>query len=311
MLLYFTVQAFFLVLIRATEHTYYVKPDNFSTNCSSQEHSCLTLDDYASNQSEFFTSNSTFLFLPGTHTTRTIVFLVNVSGVRFIGCEFSETDFTIECTNVSDIMVQGLLLRLTGGESNTTMTFINSSDILVMHAIFQGTVQHQTRAILLEHSIATFTNCTFRENMGVSLGGGILVRERSKALVSNSTFIKNTALLNGGAVFVNQSEFWVSESVFTNNSADEAGGIFAFQSLLITSSTDFVSNSARVAGAAAVFQNADCKFSNTTVMGNFEAALFSIEVRLTLLGHQSLKKISILLLQQVVYYLLKHQPYHS
>ena len=87
MLLYFTVQAFFIVLIRASEHTYYVKPDNFSANCSSQEHPCLTLDDYASNQSEFFTSNSTFLFLPGTHTTRTVVFLVNVSGVRFIGCD--------------------------------------------------------------------------------------------------------------------------------------------------------------------------------------------------------------------------------
>ena len=109
--------------------------------------------------------------------------------------------------------------------------------------------------------------------MKVSLGGGILVRERSKALVSNSTFIKNTAL-KGGAAFVNQSEFWASECVFINNSAEEAGGIFAFQSLLITSSTDFVSNSARISGAAAVFQNADCKFSNTKVMGNLGVALF-------------------------------------
>ena len=95
-----------LVLVQASEHSYFVKPDNFSLNCSSQSSLCLTLDDYASNQSEFFTSNSTFLFLPGTHTTRTVVDLVNVSGVRFIGFEFSETDFTIECTNVSDIMVQ-------------------------------------------------------------------------------------------------------------------------------------------------------------------------------------------------------------
>ena len=234
-----------LVLVQASEHSYFVKPDNFSSNCSSHHgYPCLTLDDYASNQSEFFTSNSTFLFLPGTHTTRTVVNLVNVSGIRFKGFEFSETDFVIECTNVSDITVQGLLLRLTGGESNTTMTFINSSNILVMHAIFQGSMQHQTRAILLEHSIATFRSCTFRENMGVSSGGGMLVRNSSKAQVSNSTFIKNTAL-KGGAVFVNQSEFWFSESVFMNNSAVEGGGIFAFQSLLNTSSTDFVSNSAK------------------------------------------------------------------
>ena len=298
-----------LVFVQASEHSYFVKPDNFSSNCSSQDYLCLTLDNYASNQSEFFTSNSTFLFLPGTHTTRTVVLLVNISDVRFIGFEFSETDFTVECTNVSDITVQGLLLRLTSGESNTTMTFINSSNILVMHATFQGSMQHQTRAILLEHSIATFRNCTFKENMGVSSGGGILVRERSKALVWNSTFIKNTAI-KGGAVFVNQSEFWVSESVFVNNSAEKAGGIYASQSLLeggaafviqsefwvsesffinnsasdgggiyalkslfIISSTDFISNSAMIRGAAAVFENAEGKFSNITVIGNLVVAL--------------------------------------
>ena len=168
---------------------------------------------------------------------------------------------------------KGLLLRLTGGESNTAVTFINSSNILVMHATFQGSVQHQTRAMLLEHSIATFRNCTFRENMGVSLGGGILVRERSKAQVLNSIFIKNTALLKGGAAFVNQSEFWVSETVFVNNSAKEGGGIYALKSSLNISSTDLISNLARVLGAAAVFENAEGNFSNITVMGNLAVAV--------------------------------------
>ena len=96
--------------------------------------------------------------------------------------------------------------------------------------------------------------------MGVSLGGGIPVRERSKAQVLSSIFIKNTALLKGGAVFVNQSEFWVSETVFVNNSAEEGGGIYALKSSLNISSTNFISNSARVLRAAAVFENAEGNF---------------------------------------------------
>ena len=72
---------FVLVPLTASEQIYFVKPDNNLSDCPSQEHPCLTLSEYASNQSEFFTSNSTFLFLPGTHTTRTVVLLVDVSNV--------------------------------------------------------------------------------------------------------------------------------------------------------------------------------------------------------------------------------------
>ena len=98
-----------LVLAKASENTYFVKPDNFSLNCSSQNYPCLTLDDYASSQSEFFTSNSTFLFLPGAHTTRTVVLLVNVfniillTGFNDSDPELYQTDFSVECINALNI----------------------------------------------------------------------------------------------------------------------------------------------------------------------------------------------------------------
>ena len=101
-----------LVLVRASEHTYFVKPNNVSTSCQSHMSPCLTLDEYAANQSEFFTSNSTFLFLPGNHTTTTVVLLVNVSNIVLRGNDSNPesclTDWSIECKSVVNLVLQGL-----------------------------------------------------------------------------------------------------------------------------------------------------------------------------------------------------------
>ena len=253
------------VLAKASENTYIVKADNVSSNCSIQDYLCLTLDDYASNQSEFFTSNSTFLFLPGTHTTRTVVNLVNVSNIVLQGFDSDpnlyRVEFSIEFVRAVNITTQGLTLRFTGEKNDTVLSFIDSRNVLIMFMIFQGNVQYQIRAVLLKHSIATFKNCTFKQNTGVQFGGAIFIRELSKAIVLNSFFIGNTALLKGGAAYVEQSEFWVSESIFVNNSAVKGGGIFCLGSLFIASSAHFFKNLA----AALVFRQSKANFTGTSI----------------------------------------------
>ena len=90
---------------------------------------------------------------------------------------------------------------------------------------------------------------------------------------------------------MNQSEFWVSESVFVNNSAaNDAGGIYACQSLLMISSTDFISNLAGVRGAAAVFDKAEGRFFNTIVMGNLAVALAFYQSNANFTGTSIFKK---------------------
>ena len=91
-----------------SEKTYFVKPA--SSNCPKHDQPCLTLDEYASNQSEFFTSDSTVLFLNGTHTTRTIIHLENIFHLQFEGSDsrfHPEVDFSIKCSKVSGITFRG------------------------------------------------------------------------------------------------------------------------------------------------------------------------------------------------------------
>ena len=137
-----------LVFVGASEKTYSVKPA--SSSCPKHDQPCLTLDEYASNQSEFFTSNSTFLFLNGSHTTRTTIHMENISCLQFERSDSRsspEVDFSIKCSNVSGITFRGLVLKFTGRMNNTTLTFISSIDILVTLVSFLGS--NQTRAVAI------------------------------------------------------------------------------------------------------------------------------------------------------------------
>ena len=278
-----------LVLVGASEKTYFVKPA--SSSCPKHDQPCLTLDEYASNQNEFFTSDSTFLFLNGSHTTRTIIHLKNIFHLQlFEGSDSKsspEVDFSIKCSNVSGIIFRGLVLRFTGRMSNTTLTFISSIDILVTQVSFLGS--NQTRAVLLDHSKAVFRNCTFRENRGVPNCGALLVQQRSQVFVSsNSVFIKNSAQRIGGAVDLSQSMLHIKGSTFVANSARKAGGVYAHNSTIFTEDVQFVKNSVDLGGAV-VFQNADGKFSNTSVIGNTGTALYYYQSKINFNGTSILK----------------------
>ena len=117
MLVLFVLQAF--LLVGASENTYFVKSENNS--CSSHQYPCLTLEKYASNQSEFFTSDSTFLFKSGTHITKSVLILVSILNLQLKGLDPNpdscQTDFTIECRNVVNLTLQGLTMTYTGGEA--------------------------------------------------------------------------------------------------------------------------------------------------------------------------------------------------
>ena len=293
-ILFFTLQVLSLVMAGASEHTYLVKS---VLHCPSQEYLCLTLDDYAANQSEFFISNSTFLFLPGNHTTKTVVNLANVSNILLkakfdSNPELFVTDWSFECFNVSDIVVQGLTLKYTGFKVNTISAFFHSNSILLTDLIFQGGRQgHQNyRATSLSNSIAIFNNCTFRENKGVQFGGAVYILEQSNAIISNSMFVGNNAQTAGGAVSVSQSELSIYKSSFIRNSASQAGGIRCHGCSLFTSSVHFINNTAPIlSGGAVVTKNAKVVFSNITAISNSETALLFYQSRIKFNGRSIFK----------------------
>ena len=83
-------------LQRCTTGTVYtVKPDNHNANITCHQsacHCCHNLQHYLLNTTEYFTSNTQLLFLPGLHHLHTNLIIQNVRNISLIG-----NSETIQC----------------------------------------------------------------------------------------------------------------------------------------------------------------------------------------------------------------------
>ena len=84
---------------------YYVKSDT-SDQCP-HDLPCETLDTYVSNESAYFTDNTSFIFLPGTHTLNSNVSIHNVTNVALVGnADLNEGNVTIQCNGSGGLVFQ-------------------------------------------------------------------------------------------------------------------------------------------------------------------------------------------------------------
>ena len=68
---------------------------------------CETLDVYVSNESAYFTDNTCFIFLPGTHTLNSTVSIHNVTNVALVGnADLNEGNVTIQCNGSGGLVFQ-------------------------------------------------------------------------------------------------------------------------------------------------------------------------------------------------------------
>ena len=270
-----------LVLVEASENTYFVKSDDFSSGCPSQEHPCLTLEEYASNQSEFFTSNSTFMFLSGTHTTRTVVLLANISNILLRlfepNLQKCEVDLSIQCLNVSGFIVHGITLIMTRGKAKmVSWYFANCINIQIALSIFTsaGAPYQDKGAIWLHHSKAIFENCTFRESVR---GSALCIHQESEVNITRSIFIGNSAQDYGGAINMTHSRLFVLRSTFANNSALHGGAVSAYSAEAILIDTTVIGNF----GSAMIFVRSKIQFNGKSVFrDNINSILDSGAVQL-------------------------------
>ena len=109
-----------LVVWSTSAHVHYVKPNNYtSQSCPGQP--CLILDQYTQQTATYFTTGSTFLFLPGNHSLQTTLNLTNISDVVFRGMEEQSSNITIihgnggniSCTGVANLTIDELTLKVT------------------------------------------------------------------------------------------------------------------------------------------------------------------------------------------------------
>ena len=100
-----------ILVSAASEHVVYPAGGG---NCPTPP--CLTLDDYLSHASHYFTNHSSFLFLPGQHSLNTTLRLENLENVTLRATEAGATitvspEGGVVCFNLYNLTISGLEVR--------------------------------------------------------------------------------------------------------------------------------------------------------------------------------------------------------
>lgn len=141
---------------------------------------CMSLEEYVDEARIYFTSGSTFIFLPGNHSLYTSLNLVGVTNISFRAAE-NDANIHIYCgskfDHVSSMLIKGLrFISYTnnGNRDPSVLNFFNSRNLLISSSRFQGggDTMDLARAIHSTNSSMIITNCTFDGNTAQN-GGAI------------------------------------------------------------------------------------------------------------------------------------------
>ena len=229
---------------QAANEVYYITTNSFDL-CTVQP--CLTLSQFA-NSSHYLRSNTTLVFLPGTHYLSSInLALSNVDKHSFV-MKSENSTAQIKCTSGSHIH------------------FSNVQCIHITNLEFIGCGSNQVKHV--EEFVVKDTKFEGQENSGTALE---LIETTAQIL--NSTFVSNRRGLYkecfsyslyagctvggfvGGAIIATNSTVSISQSRFKDNRADTGGAIYASQhSIINMSGNEFINNDA-IFGGGVLFSN--------------------------------------------------------
>lgn len=301
----------------------YVTPIQSSTSldpCPVGEWQCLTLNEYMSNSSQYFVSDTTFIFLPGKHQLDIDIRLQNLQNVSLIG-EPTNTAVTLSLgpqaglswMNCENIEIKSVSIVVRGNHENI-LVFANTVGIQIFNISFTGReATNGCSSLVFKSSTAQITDAHFVELSNQF--GAVMVTSQSVVSFSGSNvFAINIAKL-GGSIYSTDSEVTFSgDNIFTNNHAtvenfetdlccssnssfqDTAssnlmgGALFAKNSNLVmmNGSFSFVNNTAEISGGAVAIINSTLtmtKTSNRGFQGSMNVSFIQNKVK-TGLGFQ-------------------------
>ena len=241
-----TILMLLLVPSVSTDGVYYVTP-SADDHCSSVHlHSqpCITLSQFATNPSDYLESNTTLIFLPGTHILNSVL---NVSDTDnfILTSQFQANATLINCNG-------------TGRFEFKWISYVRITDLAFIGC-------GGNRVLLLEQLIIEDSLFWGKKN-----GGTAMELLYTNADILGTAFINNKAsyvnteqnLTLGGALILTESNVVIINSSFTNNSAGVGGALYgefssmSFKNISIINST-FIGNHASIFGGALYFQFVD------------------------------------------------------
>ena len=258
----------------ASEITYTITTDH---DLCTVPQPCLTLSQFAANSSHYLHSNTTLIFLPGTHH---LTVRLTVSNVQYFSMHGENSAVQLMCTNSPFIFTHTQHIVI------TSINFIGCGsnriehvmEFMLQEAIFQGQQNSRTALKLFETS-AQIINSTFVSNrVGMfkvfyndqehrGLVGGALVVAHSVVDIRHSHFHRNRADY-GGAIFAEvYSMINISNTIFSVNVATTRGGIlYSRSSTIMVKASEFRHNTAiSTSGSGGVFYPV---MSNITIVAS-------------------------------------------
>ena len=201
-----TVLALFLLVQVNSSKEYLAQ-----TNCRSYSNGCRTFNDYANNADTYFTSDSSFYFMKGTHRLNATLFISNVVNLSFVGNE-SDIILSDGCSIIWNRTSKiswtsfNLMFNETNQISNKSALCIENSQIVTLsNASFSKFRLHSfSRAVLAMKSSIELKNCKF-EYGNHSEGGSLCIKDSNITMLGLSVFVGNTGNI-GGTVFSSDSQ---------------------------------------------------------------------------------------------------------
>ena len=212
-------------------NTYYVTP-TADTPCPGEP--CFSLSEYIREQAgHIFTSNLTFIFLPGNHTIEINIPIVDLTSLSLLGDSSSLPELTsiVICTQpfiftfsrLSELSISNIGFSSCGDLANAPIRLEQVLQAEISNCLFQD---GQNGALSVVDSTVILLENRF-ENNSATIGGGLYI-DRSVVNLARNIFMENYAEVNGSGVYIesgHQSESTVSftENSFIENSADGSG----------------------------------------------------------------------------------------
>ena len=212
---------------------------------------CETLDVYVSNESAYFTDNTCFIFLPGTHTLNSNVSIHNVTNVALVGnADLNEGNVTIQCNGSGGLVFQHAShvklvnlsfvscgqslpdsLQRDGETAQAALAFGEVSDLLLDSV----SVGHSTGYGVLGHCVHgnfKIVYCLFDSNKGNTqhLGGNAAIEYTNCSQPGNGN---GTSLVN-----ISSSNFTNGDYEGYNYTEHTYSGTLATGLMMILSQTD-------------------------------------------------------------------------
>ena len=198
------------------------------TNCRSHSNSCRTFNDYANDADTYFTSDSSFYFMKGTHHLNVTLFITNVVNLSFVG-DGSDIILSDGCSilwktssNISWISLN-LFFDETNEITNNSAVLFDSSEVVTFSNVSFINLHYKfifySRAVLAVSSCIVFESCKF-ENGYHSKGGILHIEDSNVTFSGHNVFLNNTANYTAGAMYGLKSQIHMNGSgTFEGNRA--------------------------------------------------------------------------------------------